>query len=49
METKTENKEPKEIEPVTEWEKPTVTEFDVTSVTLSAHGLPGNFDGSTYS
>ncbi len=49
METNAEDEKPQEIEPVAEWERPTVTEFDINSTTRSSHGLPGSFDGTTYS
>lgn len=49
METKTESKEPKEIEPVTEWEKPTVTEFDVSSTTLAGGSVSSSDALAAYS
>ena len=35
MESRAETRETEELEPLTEWEKPTVEEFDVSSTTKS--------------
>ncbi len=50
METRPESEEPKELEPVTEWEKPTVNEFEVSSITQSGGKPPSaSWDGTSYS
>ena len=48
MENRPETQEPEEPEPRTEWERPTVEEFDVSSTTMSSASLIGT-DGATYS
>jgi len=49
METKIELGTKSACESLPEWEKPSVQELDINSITLNAHGAPGTFDGATYS
>ncbi len=41
MEDRPESSEPVEVEPALEWEKPTVTEFDVSSTTTASFAGTG--------